>query len=85
MIAEGEATVVVEGNHYFPPDSVYREYLRDSDKQSTCLWKGKSELLRHCGRRSGDSGAGWYYPDPKPAASEIKDHVASWKGVQGIP
>lgn len=85
VIAESDATVVVEGNHYFPPDSVKREHLRDSDKQSTCPWKGKASYYDVGAGDQVNPGAAWYYPDPKPAAAEIKDHVAFWKGVQVVP
>ena len=82
VIAESEKTTVVEGNHYFPPDSVNREYLEDSTLQSTCPWKGQASYysIRVDGKLNKD--AAWYYPAPKPAAEQIKDYVAFWRGVE---
>ena len=82
VIAESEATVVVEGNHYFPLDSVHKEYLRDSDHTSVCGWKGTAHYysLQVDGDMNAD--AAWYYPQPKSAAVEIAGHIAFWKGVQ---
>ena len=81
VVAESEATVVVEGNHYFPPDSVRWDHLSASESQSTCPWKGEASYyhVEAGGERVDD--AAWTYPEPKPAASEIKGHVAFWKGV----
>ena len=81
VIAESDRTEVVEGNHYFPPDSVDSAYLRPSDTHSTCPWKGEASYwsLEVDGEVNAD--AAWYYPEPKDAASQIKDHVAFWKGV----
>ena len=80
-IAQSDDTVVVEGNPYFPPDSVDAALLEDSDTRSTCPWKGEAhyKTLVVGGERNVD--AVWYYPDPKPAAAEIKDRYAFWKGV----
>jgi uncharacterized protein (DUF427 family) len=81
-LAESAATVVVEGNHYFPPESVHTEYLRDSDTHTTCPWKGEAsyKTVEIDGQSNPD--AAWYYPDPKDAAAEIKDYYAFWNGVQ---
>jgi uncharacterized protein (DUF427 family) len=81
-IAESEKTVVVEGNHYFPPDSVNRQYLKPSTTVTTCPWKGKANYytLQVAGKTNPD--AAWYYPNPSKAASQIKDHVAFWRGVK---
>ena len=82
VIAESEATVVVEGNHYFPLESVNQTYLRPSGTHTLCPWKGYASYysLQVEGQRNED--AAWYYPDPKSAAAEIAGHVAFWKGVQ---
>jgi uncharacterized protein (DUF427 family) len=82
VIAESTETKVVEGNHYFPGESVKREYLNGSDTHSTCPWKGEASYysLEVDGQENSD--AAWYYPEPKEAASHIKDHVAFWKGVE---
>jgi uncharacterized protein (DUF427 family) len=82
VIAESDKTVVVEGNHYFPPDSVKKEYLRPSSTHTTCPWKGVASYhsLEVDGKQNSD--AVWHYPEPKSAAAEIKNHLAFWKGVR---
>jgi uncharacterized protein (DUF427 family) len=82
VIAESDKTVVVEGNHYFPPDSVKKEYLRPSSTHTTCPWKGVASYhsLEVDGKQNPD--AVWLYPKPKSAAAEIKNHLAFWKGVR---
>jgi len=82
VIAESDATEVVEGNHYFPPDSVRTELLVPSEKTSSCPWKGEASYysLQVDGQENSD--AAWYYPAPKDAAAQIRDHVAFWKGVE---
>lgn len=83
-IAESNDTIVVENNHYFPKDSVKSDFLTDSATHSTCPWKGQASYysLNVDGKTNTD--AAWYYPNPKPAASQIKDYVAFWKGVQVV-
>ena len=85
VIAESNRTVAVEGNHYFPPDSIKREYLVPSDTQSLCPWKGKAYYHSIIVRGQENRDAAWYYPQPKEAASEIKDYIAFWKGVNIVP
>jgi len=82
VIAESDRTVAVEGNHYFPPNSVHNEFLRESGAHTTCPRKGVASCynLEVNGGQNGD--AAWYYSEPLPAAAKIKDHVAFWKGVQ---
>jgi uncharacterized protein (DUF427 family) len=82
VLAESDRTVVVEGNHYFPPDSVKREYLQSSDKQTTCHWKGVASYYHIQVGEKQNADAAWYYSEPKTAAKSIKDHVAFWRGVQ---
>lgn len=84
VIAESDATVVVEGNHYFPSDSVNREYLRDSAHQTRCPWKGMASYytLEVDGETNPD--AAWYYPEPSEAAAQIRDHIAFWRGVEVV-
>ena len=79
--AQSDDTVVVEGNHYFPADSVDPALLEDSATHSNCPWKGVAsyKTLVVDGTRNPD--AAWYYPDPKSAAAEIKGRFAFWKGV----
>ncbi|HZB66093.1 MAG TPA: DUF427 domain-containing protein [Ornithinibacter sp.] len=85
VIAESDDTVVVEGNHYFPAESVDRSLLRPSDTHTVCPWKGTASYwsLEVDGRSNPD--AAWYYPEPKEAAAQIRDHVAFWKGVTVEP
>lgn len=81
-IAESDDTVVVEGNHYFPRASVNPAYMRDSATQTNCPWKGLASYHTLAVDGAENKDAAWYYPDPKPAAAEIKDRIAFWKGVQ---
>ncbi len=81
-IAESDATVVVEGNHYFPRSSVKDELVTPSSKTSHCPWKGDASYLSLTVDGQENADAAWYYPAPKDAAAEIKDHVAFWKGVE---
>lgn len=82
VIAESNATVVVEGNHYFPKAAIKPEFFKDSSTHTTCPWKGLASYysLEVDGKANPD--AAWYYPAPKEAAQEIKDYVAFWKGVR---
>ena len=82
VLAESDATVEVEGNQYFPPQSIKTEYFKPSDKHTTCPWKGLASYynVEVNGKRNTD--AAWYYREPKSAAQQIKDHVAFWKGVK---
>ena len=81
-IAESDETVVVEGNHYFPADSLRREYVAASDHHTTCPWKGKASYYDVVVDGDRNANAAWTYPAPKDAAAEIRDHVAFWKGVE---
>ena len=82
VLAESDETIVIEGNHYFPPDSINRAYFSESETHTRCPWKGLASYytVEVEGERNKD--AAWFYPDPKEAASEIKDHVAFWRGVE---
>lgn len=82
VLADSNATVEVEGNLYFPPQAIKNEYFKPSEKHTTCPWKGLASYyhVEVNGKRNDD--AAWYYPEPKSAASQIKDHVAFWKGVK---
>ena len=81
-IAESNDTIVVENNHYFPKDSVKATFLTDSSTHTTCPWKGLASYYSLTVDGKDNPDAAWYYPDPKPAASQIKDRVAFWKGVK---
>lgn len=80
-IAESDDTILIEGNHYFPRDSVDASLLRDSDSTTVCPWKGIARYYTLAVDGSENRNAAWYYPDPKPAAAEIRDRIAFWKGV----
>ena len=80
-LAESDATVVVEGNHYFPPESVNRTVMRDSATQTVCPWKGTASYLTVVVDGEENRDAAWYYPEPKDAARQIAGHVAFWRGV----
>ena len=81
IVAESDATEVVEGNHYFPPDSLNREFLRNSDAHTVCGWKGTASYYDIVVDGQVNEQAAWYYADPKPEAANIKGFVAFWKGV----
>jgi len=85
VIADSDATVVVEGNHYFPPADIKQEYMRDSDHTSICGWKGTAHYYSIDIEGELNADAAWYYPQPKSAAAEIAGYVAFWKGVQVSP
>ncbi len=82
VVAESNNTVVIEGNHYFPEDSLNKEFYKSSDLHSTCPWKGKASYfsLEVDGKENKD--AAWYYEDPSELAKGIKNHVAFWRGVE---
>ncbi|HEY3262726.1 MAG TPA: DUF427 domain-containing protein [Pseudonocardiaceae bacterium] len=81
-IARSEDTVIVEGNHYFPADAVGPEYLRPSDHTSFCPWKGTASYYTLVVDGTENPNAAWYYPEPKPAAKQIRGRIAFWKGVK---
>ena len=81
LIAESANTVVVEGNHYFPAESIKSQFFKSSSKHTTCPWKGVASYYDVDVNGKLNEGAAWFYPEPKEAAKEIKDHVAFWKGV----
>jgi uncharacterized protein (DUF427 family) len=81
VIAQSDDTVVVEGNHYFPADSVDESLLEASDTHTNCPWKGVASYKSLVVDGKLNPDAVWYYPDPKAAAAEIKDRYAFWKGV----
>jgi uncharacterized protein (DUF427 family) len=81
VIAESDDIVMVEGNSYFPLDSVRSEYLRPSEATTFCPWKGTASYYSLAVDGEVNTDAAWYYPEPKEAAAEIKDRVAFWRGV----
>jgi uncharacterized protein (DUF427 family) len=84
VLAESDDTVVVEGNHYFPADSLRREYLTPNSQQSVCPWKGTASYYDVAVGDVVNAGAAWYYPSPKQAAEQIRDRIAFWKGVEVV-
>jgi uncharacterized protein (DUF427 family) len=82
VLAHSDATVEVEGNQYFPPESISKEYFKPSTQHTVCPWKGTASYydVEVNGKRN--AGAAWYYPQPKPAAEKITGYVAFWKGVR---
>ena len=83
-LAESNATIVVEGNHYFPPGSVNKQYFTQSDTHTTCPWKGLASYYNITVDGEVNQDAAWFYPNPKEAAARIKDYIAFWKGVEVV-
>ena len=82
VLAESDATIVIEGNHYFPASAIRTEHLKPSATHTVCAWKGTASYytIEVDGKQNPD--AAWYYPEPKNAAKEIAGYVAFWKGVK---
>ncbi len=81
LVAASDDTIIVEGNHYFPPESVQTELLHASDHHTVCPWKGTASYYDVAVNGAVNENAAWYYPQPKDAAAEITNYVAFWKGV----
>ena len=84
ILAESSETVVIEKNYYFPEDSINKEYFRASETHTVCGWKGTASYYDVAAGGETNKDAVWFYPEPKDAAQEIKNHVAFWKGVEVI-
>lgn len=82
VLAESENGVVVEGNYYFPAASINKEFFTKSETHTTCPWKGEASYYNIVVDGEANRDAAWFYPNPKDAASQIKDHVAFWRGVE---
>jgi len=82
VIAESDTTVSLEGNEYFPVNSVNTEYIKTSNHHTTCPWKGVASYYDVVVDGEVNENAAWYYPAPSTMAEEIKDHIAFWKGVE---
>jgi uncharacterized protein (DUF427 family) len=82
LLAESDQTIVVEGNHYFPPDTIRSEHFQDSNTHTTCPWKGVASYYNVVVDGQVNKDAAWHYPTPKPAAKQIAGYVAFWRGVQ---
>ena len=84
LLAESNNTILVEKNHYFPPSSLNMQYFAPSEKTTICPWKGTASYYNIVVNGEENQDAAWYYPEPRPKATEIKDHVAFWQGVEII-
>ena len=84
VIAESDATEVVEGNRYFPPDSVKKEFFTPSDTQTVCPWKGTASYYTVTVDGHESKDAAWYYPETKDAAKRFENYVAFWKDVKVV-
>ncbi len=84
VLAESDDTVVVEGNHYFPEDSLRRDHFRASDHRSVCPWKGTASYYDVVVGDEVNANAAWYYPQTKDAAKQISGRVAFWRGVDVV-
>lgn len=82
VVAQSERTIVIEGNHYFPPDAIRQDVFRASSRQTVCPWKGTARYYDLHVDGKVNPAAAWYYPQPKEAAREIKGYVAFWQGVE---
>jgi uncharacterized protein (DUF427 family) len=82
VLAESNDTIVVEGNHYFPPETINKQYFKESDTHTTCGWKGLASYYTIEVDGQANRDAAWYYPEPKDAAKQIKNYIAFWRGVE---
>ena len=82
VLAESDQCKIVEGNYYFSPDSIKKEFFRPTNTHSTCPWKGEANYYDIVVTDKVNKDAAWYYPEPKKEAEEIKGYVAFWKGVE---
>ena len=82
VIAESQDTVEIENNQYFPPEAIKTEFFQLSDTHTVCAWKGKASYFHLKVGEEKNPDAAWFYPNPKPEASKIKNYVAFWKGVK---
>jgi uncharacterized protein (DUF427 family) len=82
VVAESDQTESVEGNHYFPPSSIKREYFKESNTTSVCPWKGTASYYTVEAGGKTNQDAAWYYPSPKPEAKQITGFIAFWNGVE---
>jgi len=82
VLAESDETIMIEGNHYFPSESIKEGYFQPSHTHTTCPWKGLASYYDVVVNGQVNKDAAWYYPEPKEAAKQIKNYVAFWRGVQ---
>lgn len=84
VLAENDDTITIEGNHYFPRESLNEEFFEESTHKTTCAWKGEARYLDVVVNGDRNDNAAWYYPSPSLMAGGIKDRVASWHGVEVV-
>lgn len=84
VLAESDNTVIVEGNHYFPADSINNEFFKETETNTVCGWKGTANYYSIVVDGEENTDAAWYYPEAKPDAKNIEGHIAFWKGVEVI-
>ena len=84
ILAESDKTIVIEGNHYFPPNEINKEYFRESETHTVCPWKGTASYYDVAAGGETNKDAAWFYPQTKDAAKEIENHVAFWKGIEVV-
>ncbi len=82
VLAESDDTIVIEGNHYFPPETIKQEYFKENTRHTVCPWKGVASYYDIVVEDDVNRSGAWYYPDPSAAASQIKNYVAFWNGVK---
>ena len=82
VLAESDETIIIEGNHYFPPEAIQKGYFQENDHHTTCPWKGEASYYDLTVEGKVNPSAAWVYPEPKEAAKEIKGYIAFWKGVE---
>ena len=85
VLAQSDNTIMVEGNHYFPPGSIRKEFFKKSEMHTMCGWKGMASYYSVIANGKTNKDCAWYYPDPTDAAKNIKDYVAFWNGVKIVP
>jgi len=81
VLAQSDETIIIEGNYYFPPESLRMEYFKETDTRSTCPWKGQASYYDIQVNGKLNENAAWFYKNPSDSAKDIKDHAAFWKGV----
>tara|TARA_R110000744_G_scaffold376632_1_gene491004 strand:- start:247 stop:528 length:282 start_codon:yes stop_codon:yes gene_type:complete len=84
IIAESDHTIVIENNHYFPPESINKEFFKASDLHSTCAWKGEASYYTLDVNGKENRDAAWYYPEVSQLAKSIKGYIAFWRGVEVV-
>jgi uncharacterized protein (DUF427 family) len=82
ILAESDHCEIVEGNYYFPPDSLNSEYFQPSNTRTICSWKGEASYYTIAVNGQENKDAAWYYPNPKAKATHVKDYIAFWRGVK---